>query len=176
MGAPAFELALGYRAPPLRRLLRLYVGGGDARLSGNDRRPQRRSARASLLAGRLGVRRGTGWACWCSRSWPLVPASDLAIALLNRSVTALVTPAVLPRLELRDGVPSHLRTMVVVPMLLTDGAEVEEQIERLEVHYLANPDGDFASPSSPTGLDAPPPRRCRVTTTRWRRRARGSRA
>src|SRR5205809_373254 len=71
------------------------------------------------------------------------PASDLAIALLNRSVTALVTPAVLPRFELRDGVPPHLRTMVVVPILLTDDAEVEAQIERLEVHYLANPDGDL---------------------------------
>src|SRR5206468_120660 len=70
------------------------------------------------------------------------PASDLAIALLNRVVTALLRPGALPRLELRDGVPPALRTMVVVPTLLTRPAEVEEQIERLEVHYLANSDGD----------------------------------
>ncbi len=72
----------------------------------------------------------------------IVPASDLAIALLNRIVAALVTPAVLPRLELLEGVPAELRTLVAVPMLLTDVAEIDEQIERLEVHYLANPDGD----------------------------------
>ena len=72
----------------------------------------------------------------------IVPASDLAIALLNRTVAALVTPAVLPRLALLDGVPAELRTLVAVPMLLTDVAEIDAQIERLEVHYLANPDGD----------------------------------
>jgi cyclic beta-1,2-glucan synthetase len=74
----------------------------------------------------------------------LIPASDLAIAVLNRSVGAIVSPRVLPRLELRDGVPATLRCMVVVPMLLTDATEVEKQVERLEVHYLANPDGDVS--------------------------------
>jgi cyclic beta-1,2-glucan synthetase len=71
----------------------------------------------------------------------LIPASDLAIAVLNRTVSAVVSPRVLPRLELHDGVPPHLRCMVVVPLLLTDAAEVEKHVERLEVHYLANPDG-----------------------------------
>jgi cyclic beta-1,2-glucan synthetase len=36
-----------------------------------------------------------------------------------------------------------MRTMVVVPTLLTTREEIEEQIERLEVHYLANKDGDL---------------------------------
>ncbi len=46
-------------------------------------------------------------------------------------------------MELRDGVPASLRTIVVVPTLLTTRAELEEQIERLEVHYLASQDGDL---------------------------------
>ena len=33
--------------------------------------------------------------------------------------------------------------MVVMPTLLTTREEIEEQIERLEVHYLANQDGDL---------------------------------
>ena len=33
--------------------------------------------------------------------------------------------------------------MVVVPALLTTRAALEEQIERLEIHYLASPDGDL---------------------------------
>ena len=152
-GRVAFEMALGYRAPPLRGLLRLYVGlatpgylGTIAALSG------------AMLALPL-------LAAWASGVGPVglvvlallavVPASDLAIALLNRSVTALVTPAVLARLELREGVPPHLRTLVVVPMLLTDVAEVKAQIERLEVHYLANPDGDVHFAILSDWTDAP---------------------
>jgi cyclic beta-1,2-glucan synthetase len=61
---------------------------------------------------------------------------------VNRAVTVLVPPCVPPRLELRGGVPAEFRTMVVVPTLLTGMVEVEEQLERLEVHYLANADGD----------------------------------
>ena len=83
------------------------------------------------------------------------PASDLAIAQLNRVVTALLRPGALPRLELRDGVPPALRTMVVVPTLLTRPAEVEEQIERLEVHYLANSDGDVRFALLSDWTDAP---------------------
>ena len=52
-------------------------------------------------------------------------------------------PKALPGLELQEGVPASLRTMVVVPTLLTTREEIEEQIERLEVHYLANQDGDI---------------------------------
>jgi len=73
----------------------------------------------------------------------LVPASDAALALVNRVVTTRVGPRVLPGLELREGVPSSLRTMVVVPTLLTTRAALEEQIERLEVHALASPDDDL---------------------------------
>ena len=32
--------------------------------------------------------------------------------------------------------------MVAVPTLLTGVDDVEEQVDQLEVHYLANPDGD----------------------------------
>ena len=152
-GRPAFELTLGYRAPPLRRLLRLYVAaatpgylGTIALLSGFM------LAVPVLAAGASGVG-PVGLLVLALLA--IVPASDLAIALLNRSVTALVTPAALPRLALRDGVPPHLRTMVVVPMLLTDSAEVTEQIERLEVHYLANPSGDLRFAILSDWLDAP---------------------
>ena len=54
----------------------------------------------------------------------------------------LIGPRPLPRLELRDGVPPSMRTLVVVPTLLTSDAEIDEHINRLEIHYLANPDGD----------------------------------
>ena len=85
----------------------------------------------------------------------LVPASDLAIALVNREVTELLGPRALPRLALRDGVPADLRTLVVVPTLLIGPAQIAEQIERLEVHYLANPDGDLRFALLSDWTDAP---------------------
>ncbi|HVO22516.1 MAG TPA: glucoamylase family protein [Candidatus Margulisiibacteriota bacterium] len=73
----------------------------------------------------------------------LVPASDAAVALVNHSVTNRFGATGLPGLELRDGVPPSLRTMVVVPTLLTTPADVDEQIERLEVRHLASAEGDI---------------------------------
>ena len=73
----------------------------------------------------------------------LVPAADLAVALVNRDVTSRHEPELLPGLALRDGVPASLRTIVAVPTLLTTCADVEEQIERLEVRYLASADGEI---------------------------------
>ena len=60
------------------------------------------------------------------------------------SITQLVGAAFLPGLDLHDGIPAELRTIVVVPTLLTALSEVDTQVERLEVHYLSNPDEHLA--------------------------------
>ena len=83
--------------------------------------------------------------------WRLLPLAflglfisvDAAITLVNRVVTDRFGPAVLPGLEFRDGVSSEFRTIVVMPTLLTSSAAIDELIERLEIHYLASPDGDI---------------------------------
>jgi cyclic beta-1,2-glucan synthetase len=72
-----------------------------------------------------------------------IPAVDAAVALLNRSVSRGFGATSLPSLEFRGGVPAHLRTVIAVPTLLTTAAAIDEQIERLEVHHLANPHGDL---------------------------------
>jgi cyclic beta-1,2-glucan synthetase len=72
-----------------------------------------------------------------------IPAIDAAVALVNRGVNLGFAATLLPALELRDGVPSHLRTLVAVPTLLTTRKDVEELIERLEIHHLASPEGDL---------------------------------
>jgi cyclic beta-1,2-glucan synthetase len=73
----------------------------------------------------------------------LVPASEAAIAIVNLLITKILGAKLLPALELRDGIPRHLRTMVVVPTLLNARQTLEEEIERLEVHYLTEPQGDI---------------------------------
>ncbi len=87
-----------------------------------------------------------GLAPWCLILLGLlgaIPALDVAVALVNRAVTFGFGAALLPALELRDGIPSHLRTLVAVPVLLTTAAAIEAQIERLEIHHLASPEGDL---------------------------------
>lgn len=85
-----------------------------------------------------------------------IPALDAAVALVNRAMNSGFGATALPALELRDGVPSHLRTLVAVPTLLTSPASIEENIERLEIHHLASPEGDlhFALLSDWTDADA----------------------
>ncbi|MGZ8703019.1 MAG: glycosyl transferase, partial [Gaiellaceae bacterium] len=85
----------------------------------------------------------------------LAAACDLAIALVNRLVTRVQGPQPLPRLDLDDGVPSSLRTLVVVPMLFTSEADVEAHVVDLEVHYLANREGDIRFALLSDWLDAP---------------------
>ncbi len=72
-----------------------------------------------------------------------LPAADLAVALVNRLLTFWLHPAALPGLALRAGVPAELRTIVVVPTLLTSPTAIGELIERLEIHHLASPDGEL---------------------------------
>jgi cyclic beta-1,2-glucan synthetase len=70
----------------------------------------------------------------------LVPASELAIAFVQRLVARLAPPRRLPRLDLADGVPAFARTLVVVPTLLTSVEETEELVAHLEVLALGNLD------------------------------------
>ncbi|HLE84530.1 MAG TPA: glucoamylase family protein, partial [Thermoanaerobaculia bacterium] len=70
----------------------------------------------------------------------LVPASDLAIAYVQRLVAWLAPPRRLARLDLAAGVPADERTLVVVPTLLSSVEEAEELVAHLEVLALGNLD------------------------------------
>ncbi len=70
----------------------------------------------------------------------LLPASQLAVLIVQRLVNALVPPRRLVRLDFSSGVPESARTMVVVPTLLGSVAGVERLIAHLEVQALGNLD------------------------------------
>ena len=84
---------------------------------------------------------GTGWLIVLG-GLGAIPALDAAVGLVNASVTRAINSTLLPALELKDGVPATVRTIVVVPTLLTSRENVERQIEELEVHHLASLEGD----------------------------------
>ena len=85
------------------------------------------------------------------RLWPLLavavptllPVSDFVLALLNHRVTGLFEARPLPGLALADGVPAELRTLVAVPTLLDTAASIDEVVDALEEHCLANFSGEL---------------------------------
>ncbi|MGQ0647198.1 MAG: hypothetical protein ACT4P7_06475, partial [Gemmatimonadaceae bacterium] len=69
----------------------------------------------------------------------LIPASEVAIAIVHQLVALVLPPRTLPRLEYRDtGIPEEDRTAVVLPTLLASVDSVREALDHLEVQFLAN--------------------------------------
>jgi cyclic beta-1,2-glucan synthetase len=138
-GRPAFEKRLGFRVPLQIRLLRSYRSHASFLYLGTIL-----VLTAALLAPLLfhTWMGGTGtWVLVLLGILGWMPASEIVVSLVHRMVPALVRPRLLPKLDLTRGVPPELKTLVVVPILLTSRDGVEEQVEQLEVHYLSNPEG-----------------------------------
>ena len=69
----------------------------------------------------------------------LVPLSQLAIENVNYLITRLLPPHILPKMNYEEtGIPDSFRTLVVVPMMLTNVETVQGEIEKLEIRSLAN--------------------------------------
>ena len=139
-GRSDFEKEIGFRKPLGRRLLRSFIAHATSGYLGSI---LFLSLLIALIPLYFGLQNGLAlpWAVLLGLL-ALFPASDIAITFLNRFLSGLISPRHLPRLELKEGIPSSLRTFVVVPAFLASKAETEEQIRLLEVHYLANSDGE----------------------------------
>ncbi|HLJ92161.1 MAG TPA: glucoamylase family protein [Gemmataceae bacterium] len=70
----------------------------------------------------------------------LLPASELAIGLVNYLITLAVPPRVLPKLAFKEGTPADCATFVVIPCMLVQAESASALLQRLEIHYLSNPD------------------------------------
>jgi cyclic beta-1,2-glucan synthetase len=70
----------------------------------------------------------------------LLPASELAVGLVHYCITKIVPPRVLPKLDLKDGIPGEYATVIVMPTMLIRQESATVLADRLEVHYLSNPD------------------------------------
>ena len=137
-GRLAFEAALGFRPKwtlRLKRWLRAAgIGGYGAAIA------------LCIIGFLLGVvavfgHFGLGWMVLLALL-SLVPISESALALVNCVVMKAIRPLPLPALELKEPIPEALRTMIVVPCMLSSLEGVAALIETLEVHYLASPDGE----------------------------------
>lgn len=70
----------------------------------------------------------------------LLASSQLATALTNWLATVLMTPQLLPRMDYSRGLPSDMRSLVVVPSMLCSAHNIDSLLEALEVRFLGNRD------------------------------------
>ena len=89
------------------------------------------------------------------------PASEFAIAVINRIWMRRFAPRHMPRLALQQGLSPELKTLVVMPVILRSIRDGWLYSRQLQVHALANPDSevryalltDFADAKSATTVD-----------------------
>lgn len=86
-------------------------------------------------------------------SWPLmvlltltsvIPFSELVIQILNYVLAHAIRPYILPKMSYKKGVPEQYRTLVVIPTLLTSEKAIRHELEKIEIHFLANTDPQIA--------------------------------
>ena len=152
-GREELERAVGYAPSWLRRLGRFLLAHAAPVYLGA----------VALLTGAVGLalclyaaRHGAG----TSRLLLLIavaaiPASSLALSLVNFLVAHTARPQVLPKLDFEDGIPADARTVVAVPSLLSSAAEVDSLLAELEIRYLANPDVNLLFALLTDFVDAP---------------------
>jgi cyclic beta-1,2-glucan synthetase len=64
--------------------------------------------------------------------------SQLFVSLVNWFSTILFKPRLLPRMDFSHDIPAEFRTLVIVPTMLSGKDYIEEQVDALEMRFLAN--------------------------------------
>jgi cyclic beta-1,2-glucan synthetase len=135
-GRKELESATAYRPNPREAVHRWVLGHPDIVFVGSIL-----IAAAAALAAVLWLAGPAARTAWPAvLLFTLLPAAGIAIAGIDQLVTAFLPPRTLPSLDLErtDGVPSELRTAVVVPTLFDSVETVHESFDHLEVQFLAN--------------------------------------
>ncbi len=78
--------------------------------------------------------------CLIAALFLVFPAMQCAVDLVNNTVTSLFDPDPLPKLDFSKGIPQECTTLVAVPTLLLNEAQVRGLVTDLEIRFLANRD------------------------------------
>lgn len=69
-----------------------------------------------------------------------LPISELSLQFVNLILSLILPTSLRPKMLFKTGIPKEFKTLVVVPMLLASKHSIQEDIDRLEIRYLANTD------------------------------------
>jgi cyclic beta-1,2-glucan synthetase len=98
---------------------------------------------AMILSGLVfyGVDAGAvGWRLALSAILGLIPAVTISVTLVNWLVTHSIAPRVLPKMDFSKGIPEQCKSLVVMPVLLSNADEIQVLLQQLELHLLRNND------------------------------------
>src|SRR5665213_2707131 len=70
----------------------------------------------------------------------LLPVSQGAVELMNHTISTILKPQALPKLDFSEGILGDCKTLVAVPVLLLNEQQVHDLVDELEVRSLANQD------------------------------------
>ena len=138
-GRPALEKRIGYRRGMLRRLGQALIQRPTALYLGTI------GLLTLLFMAAIG---GYAWQVTDASVWmsaailaiTLLPLVSVAVPLVNSLVTRFSSPSLLPKLDFSERVPADSRTIIVVPAMLTNRAEVDQLLQQAEQHHLGNMD------------------------------------
>jgi len=152
-GRPDVEARIGYRLPVHSRLrrqlartpIRVYLGSIFVLMT--------MLCLVSLL---YAVRAGESALQIClALCLSILPASAVAVDVVNWLVVQFVPPRVLPRLDFQNGIPITSSVMVVIPSLLKNETELDSLLHQIENHYLGNADPNVRFALLTDFVDAP---------------------
>jgi cyclic beta-1,2-glucan synthetase len=137
-GTPELKALIGFREPIPGRLRHILYEHAAALFLGSI-------AFLTVILAAIGAlyalaQGSSGWVVALAALLGSLPASAIAVDIVNRLVTRAVPPRVLPSMDFRSGVPAECSTMVVLPALLTNENEFRFLLGQLETHYLSNQD------------------------------------
>jgi cyclic beta-1,2-glucan synthetase len=98
----------------------------------------------------------------------LLPSSQSAVQLMTYLTTSLLTPQILPKLDLSEGISEDCISLVAIPTLLLNETQVRRLVDDLEVRFLGNHDrnlhfalvSDLPDSAEPPSEDDPLVRFC----------------
>jgi cyclic beta-1,2-glucan synthetase len=137
-GSEQFERLIGAELPLLRRLEQtvrahpgaFYFSSLGLLMSG-----------ALLLPALYLWAVGAGAAGWLAgMAVSIIPASVVAMTLLHWTITRLLPPRVLYKIDCSAGLPDDCQTLIAVPVVIAGSVEVPALVEQLENHWLSNSD------------------------------------
>ncbi|MFB5192133.1 GH36-type glycosyl hydrolase domain-containing protein [Alicyclobacillus fastidiosus] len=87
------------------------------------------------LSAGTSISRASWIALWVALA---VPVSEWVVTLVHAAIIRCCRPTPLLRYDFAKGLPTDARTMVVIPVIWSRVEEVDDVLDRLLVHYLAN--------------------------------------
>lgn len=70
----------------------------------------------------------------------LIPASEIVLSVIRIRKSKTTTPSHILALDYSAGIPSHSKTIVIIPTLVTSKNRTKELLSQLELYYLSNRD------------------------------------